>query len=69
MHKMDSNQPITIHKPRPFEPLEVHFCFLRGLLRWLMAANNEECKFQLAIELQNSLVFEKHSKANLSDVQ
>ena len=32
--------PITNHKPWPFEPVEVNFCFLRGPLRWLMAAKN-----------------------------
>ena len=35
----------------------------------MIGGSNEECKFQLAIELQNSLVFEKHGKANLSYVQ
>ena len=37
-HKMDRNPPITNHKPWPFEPVIVKFCFLRGLLRWLTAA-------------------------------
>ena len=39
-HKMDRNPPITIHKQWPFEPVKVKFCFLRGLLRWLMAVKN-----------------------------
>ena len=39
-HKLDRNPPITNHKPQPFEPIEVNFCFLRGLLRWLTAAKN-----------------------------
>ena len=39
-HKTDRNPPITNHKPWPFEPVKVKFCFLRGLLRWLMAAKN-----------------------------
>ena len=39
-HKTDQNPPITNHKPWPFEPVKVKFCFLRGLLRWLTAAKN-----------------------------
>ena len=39
-HKTDQNPPITNHKPWPFEPIKVKFCFLRGRLRWLMAAKN-----------------------------
>ena len=39
-HKTDRNPPITNHKPWPFEPVKVKFCFLRGLLRWLTAAKN-----------------------------
>ena len=39
-HKTDRNPPITDHKPWPFEPVEVKFCFLRGALRWLTAAKN-----------------------------
>ena len=35
-----SNPPITNHKPWPFEPVKVKFCFLRGPLRWLTAAKN-----------------------------
>ena len=34
----DRNPPITNHKPWPFEPVKVKFCFLRGPLRWLTAA-------------------------------
>ena len=30
----------TIHKPWPFEPVEVNSCFLRGPPRWLVAAKN-----------------------------
>ena len=37
-HKKDRNTPITNHKPWPFEPVKVKFCFLRGSLRWLTAA-------------------------------
>ena len=39
-HKTDRNPPITNQKPWPFEPVKVKFCFLRGLLRWLMTAKN-----------------------------
>ena len=39
-HKTDRNLPITNHKPWPFEPVKVKFCFLRGPLRWLTAAKN-----------------------------
>ena len=39
-HKTDRNPPITNHKPWPFEPVKVKFCFLRGPLRWLTAAKN-----------------------------
>ena len=39
-HKTDRNPPITDHKPWPFEPVKVKFCFLRGWLRWLTAAKN-----------------------------
>ena len=31
-HKTDRNPLITNHKPWPFEPVEVSFCFLRGHL-------------------------------------
>ena len=39
-HKTDRNPPITNHKPWPFEPIKVKFCFLRGPLRWLPARKN-----------------------------
>ena len=39
-HKTDPNPPITNHKPWPFEPVKVKFCFLGGPLRWLTAAKN-----------------------------
>ena len=38
--QMDRNPLITNYKPWPFEPVEVNFCFLRGPLRWLTAAEN-----------------------------
>ena len=56
---MDRNPPITNHKPWPFEPVKVKFCFLRGPLRWLTAAKNAIAK--VAFELQNSHVCEKRS--------
>ena len=39
-HKTDRNPAITNHKPWPFEPVKVKFCFLRGPLRWFTAAKN-----------------------------
>ena len=39
-HKTDRNPRITNHKPWPFEPPNIKFCFLRGPLRWLTAAKN-----------------------------
>ena len=39
-HKTDWNPPITNHKPWPFEPVKVKFCFLGGPLGWLTAAKN-----------------------------
>ena len=39
-HKTDRNPPITNHKPWPFEPVKVKFCFLRGPFRWLTAVKN-----------------------------
>ena len=39
-HKTDRNPPITDHKPWPFKPVKVKFCFLRGPLRWSTAAKN-----------------------------
>ena len=37
-----SNEPWNTenHKPWPFEPVKVKFCFLRGRSRWLTAAKN-----------------------------
>ena len=58
-HKTDQNPPITNHKPWPFEPIKLTFCFLRGPLRWLTAAI--KCNCQLAFELQNLHVCEKRS--------
>ena len=49
----------TNHKPWPFEPVKVKFCFLRGPLGWVTAAKNAIVK--AAFELQNSHVCEKRS--------
>ena len=38
-HKTDRNRPITNHKPWPFEPVEVTFCFLRGPLESTMSSD------------------------------
>ena len=54
----DRNPPITNHNPWPFEPVKVRFCFLRDPLRWLTTAKRSR---QLAFELQNPHVCEKHS--------
>ena len=50
-HKMDRNPPITNQKTRPFEPVKVKFCFLRGLLRWLMAAKNAIVSWLLNVKI------------------
>ena len=59
IHKMDQNPPITNHKPWPFEPVGVNFCFLRVLLRRLMAAKNAYVSCLLDLRI---CVFEKCSK-------
>ena len=41
----------TNHKPWPFEHIKVKFCFLRGRLRWLMAAKNANISWLLDIGL------------------
>ena len=46
-HIRQKNRPITNHKPWSFEPAEVNFCFLRGPLRWLMAAKNANVSWLL----------------------
>ena len=51
-HKTDRNPPITNHKPWPFEPVKVKFCFLRGLLRWLTAAKNAIVSWPLNYRLR-----------------
>ena len=51
-HKTDRNPPITNHKPWPFEPVKVKFCFLRGPLRWLTAAKNTIVSWLLNIRIR-----------------
>ena len=51
-HKTDRNPPITNHKPWPFEPVKVKFCFLRGRLRWLTAAKNAIVSWLLNIRIR-----------------
>ena len=46
-HKMDQNPPISNHKPWPIEPIEVNFCFLRGLLRWSTAVKKANVSWLL----------------------
>ena len=59
-HKTDRNQPITNHKPWPFEPVKVKFCFL--LKRSVkMIDSGKKSNRQLAFEFQNSHVCEKRS--------
>ena len=52
-HNYDHNPSITNHKPWPFEPVEVNFCFLRGPLRWLTAAksSNVSCLLNFRIRV------------------
>ena len=59
-HKMDRNPPITNHKPWPFEPVIVKFCFLRGLLK-MIDVSEKNAIVKAAFELQNSHVCEKCS--------
>ena len=46
-HIRQKKRPITNHKPSPFEPAEISFCFLRGPLRWLTAAKNTNVSWLL----------------------
>ena len=46
-HIRPKKRPITNHKPSPFEPAEISFCFLRGPLRWLTAAKNANVSWLL----------------------
>ena len=51
-HKTDRNPPITNHKPWPYEPVKVKFCFLRGPLRWLTAAKNAIVSWHLNFSIR-----------------
>ena len=60
-HQMDWNPPITNYKPWPFEPTEVNFCILRGLLRLLMGAKNANISclfnFRIRVFLERTVIF------------
>ena len=58
-HKTDRNSPITNHKPCPFEPVNVKFCFLRGSLRWLTAPKNAIVSWLFNFRIR---MFEKRNK-------
>ena len=58
-HKMDWNPQITSDS-WPFEPVEVNFCFVRGLLRWLTAAKNANVTWLLNFRI--GIIFENSSK-------
>ena len=51
-HKTDRNPPITNHKPWPFKSVEVNFCFLRDLLRWLTAAKNPNVSWLVNLRIR-----------------
>ena len=42
----------TNHKPWPFEPVKLKFCFLRGPLRWLTAAKNSNVSWLLNLRIR-----------------
>ena len=67
-HKTDPNPPITNHKPWPFEPVKVKFCFLSGPLRWLTAAKNAIVSwllnFRIRMFVKSAVTQEGHSKNN-----
>ena len=60
IHKTDRSPPITVHKPWPFEPVEVKFCFRRGSLRWLTEAKNPNVSglfnFRVRVFLKSSVI-------------
>ena len=51
-HKTDRDPPITNHKPWPFEPVKVKFCFLRGPLTWLTTAKNAIVSWLLSFKIR-----------------
>ena len=51
-HKMDRNPTITNHNLWPLELVEVNFCFLRGLLKWLTAAKDANVSWLLNLRVQ-----------------
>ena len=70
LYKTDRNPPITNHKPWLFEPVEVNFCFLRGLLesaepfRFLIGVT-EKLKVQRRFWHHKSHVIQNSRKANI----
>ena len=58
----------TNHKLWPFEPIGVNFCFLRGLLRRLMAAKNAcvSCllDFRICVFLKSSVSLDRIQRCN-----
>ena len=61
----------TNHKPWPFEPVKVKFCFLRGPLRWLTAAKNAIVSWLLNFRIRmfvKSAVTTKITTLNVSHV-
>ena len=68
IHKTDQNPPITNHKLWPFEPVGVNFCFLRGLLRWLMAAKNAYVSclwhFRICVFLKSAVSLDRIQRWN-----
>ena len=68
IHKTDQNSAITNHKLWPFEPVGVNFCFLRGLLRWLMAVKNSYVSclldFRICVFLESAVSLDKIQRCN-----
>ena len=68
IHKTDQSPAITNHKPWPFEPVGVNFCFLRGLLRWLMAVKNSYVSclldFRICVFLESAVSLDKIQRCN-----
>ena len=60
----DRNPPITNHKPWPFKPVEVNFCVFPKRSAELIDGS-EKRKRKLALELQNSRVFESKQVTQL----
>ena len=69
--KTDQNPPIKKinYKPWLFEGVEENFCFLRGPLRWLMAAKNANVSwllnFRICVFLKSADLKKKSPKAKM----